>query len=61
MKIELEEVFVLNRMKWTEENEIEKQNKDTQWNGDKRLATAPHNNNIVGIYDEKDSWNSSGV
>ena len=48
-------------MRWTEENEMEKQNKDSQWNSDKRLATAPHNNNIVGICDEKDSRNRGGV
>lgn len=48
-------------MRWTEENEIEKQNKDTQWDGDKKTwphhATATHNNNTVGIYDEKNLRN----
>lgn len=46
-------------MRWIEENKIEKQNKGTQWAGDKRPATAPGNNNIVGSDDEKDLRNRS--
>lgn len=60
LKIELEKVcFLFRQMKRTEENEMEKQNKDTQWDGDKRLPTTPHNNNNVCIYDEKDLRSSS--
>lgn len=45
-EIELQKVcFLFRQMKRTEENEIKKQNKDTQWDGDERLPTALHNNN----------------
>lgn len=39
MNVELEKVcFLFHRMRWTEENEIGKQNKDIQWDCDKRLG-----------------------
>ena len=44
--------FFSAKWKQTEETEIKKQNKDNQWDGDKRLSSASCNN--VCISDEKD-------